>query len=599
MLLALFIFGSSDIVENFLGRLSTVKAGTGGLELSLSPSAGTSTVNGQPELASEIVSDKTSTEGGHPVGNSDVPGLGFLSDISRMIDVDERYLKLYLGDRDDQIASNSGDDRELKDLAAQFIAPLAECQTELWRSTGTNPLSSRSYWVLLEPTHEFSKLVKYKASGSISDEVILKMATAYSVMASETIKDVFVIRKEIRDASTLSDPSKEGPDEYDTLSKKCETLSKIVCVGGKLYEPTNLSMDQPELFRRGGSLLCTHDSDDEITAVTSSEEHDDHLSVPNLIRQRVYRLLKQSYVKGEWDGRPYAALIAACISSILSQDEAAVEEIDDWLQDRSEQNWYDLRMRTVRAALTEYWMTSDLIVGSNASLEDFHIAQLGQIVWDLMKIPDYEASKDNYWHAAGKAPSLDVEEAYDGDQECRLPSKTKIKTDEDRRKEDLATLKYTQITYMMKYIDRAYKEHNFDQGNRVEYVEQMLKELNEVDLGCLSHYYPSVNSPELHEKIAWTRADIYRLNALWKSYEYKDTVRTLNPDDKRKRLSAALQAATAGLRVLEPEIKDETEHRTGRGLAEKIKPSEIRQEYVKLKLLADRVAQDVSALSPG
>jgi hypothetical protein len=227
--------------------------------------------------------------------------------------------------------------------------------------------------------------------------------------------------------------------------------------------------------------------------------------------------LKRSY--DQWSGRPYAAFLAASVLSILDQNRAAIEEIDNWLHE------YDLRMETVRAALTEYWITSDVVVASNASLEEFHITQLGEIVWELMRIPEYDDRRDNYWRSKDKNPTLEVEYAYDGDRECGLPEK--IMTAEDQSKEDLATIKYTQITYMIKYIDRAFKERDFDRGDRIENAEKMLKELNSIDFGCLYHY-------EHAEEIPYSRAQIYRLNAHWKYYQYQDIEKTLNADKKKK-----------------------------------------------------------------
>ena len=244
-------------------------------------------------------------------------------------------------------------------------------------------------------------------------------------------------------------------------------------------------------------------------------------------------------------------------------------------------------METVRAALTEYWITSDVVVASNASLEEFHITQLGEIVWELMRIPEYDDRRDNYWRSKDKNPTLEVEYAYDGDRECGLPEK--IMTAEDQSKEDLATIKYTQITYMIKYIDRAFKERDFDRGDRIENAEKMLKELNSIDFGCLYHY-------EHAEEIPYSRAQIYRLNAHWKYYQYQDIEKTLNADKKKEKLLGALGSATAGLQLLEPKIRDLKEGRATHSLAEKIRPNETLQEYLKLRQLANKLSHAVDAL---
>jgi hypothetical protein len=526
LLLAMFILGSSDVIQSFVSRLSSVKAGAEGVELSLSSSAASPVINSQPELASETVSPNAA------VGDTANPGLQYLADLGRIVASDQRYLALYDSKRNGgeapapyKVSDSSG---SLREFANDFVAPLANCQTALWSATGASPMSPKAYWTLLEPALEFSDAVKYRASGPIVDAIVKNVADAYATMASEALSEVFVTKrglinsssrsKSTNDVNKMKEVSKDL-SEYDDVAAACKALKNAACGEGILHEASP-QPGQNKGFRYGHAMRCSE------SPPFGGVPRADGPDIEKLISYKIQANLKRSY--DQWSGRPYAAFLAASVLSILDQNRAAIEEIDNWLHDRTDEawkNWYDLRMETVRAALTEYWITSDVVVASNASLEEFHITQLGEIVWELMRIPEYDDRRDNYWRSKDKNPTLEVEYAYDGDRECGLPEK--IMTAEDQSKEDLATIKYTQITYMIKYIDRAFKERDFDRGDRIENAEKMLKELNSIDFGCLYHY-------EHAEEIPYSRAQIYRLNAHWKYYQYQDIEKTLNADKKKK-----------------------------------------------------------------
>jgi hypothetical protein len=217
-------------------------------------------------------------------------------------------------------------------------------------------------------------------------------------------------------------------------------------------------IDQPSLDQfLNGSLYC--DYPDVITPV--------RYNVGKTIRRPFSKALEQSYIDGQWKGKPYAALIAACISSITGQHETATEEVDAWLRKRHETNWYDLRMRGIRASLTEYWLTAEPVAASNASLAEVHRKELEGMVQDLMKIPGYDEERDDYWRAKDLKPSFEIEYAYAGDQHCTAENSVSEIAEQNetqknkvmrQRKEDLAILKYTQISYMITYIDWALKE---------------------------------------------------------------------------------------------------------------------------------------------
>jgi hypothetical protein len=606
LVLALFIVGSSDVIRAVFDRLNSVKAGAEGFELSLRPSATASAVNNQPDLTSQTASVSSASDSTFGIAN--IPGLDFLSGIDSMIERDQWYLVLYGGGTLDQhpaIPARASDkDTELLNFAKQFIAPLARCQTELWSATGSNPLSPRSYTFLEAPMHEFSDAVDYGVPDYAElNKIIGRVTAAYTQVAAAAIDEAFVKKVGLRHASADPRLQVKGNSRFEATQatdgarkSKCDDLRDMICPLGELRgDSVNFDPNQSHAPRWWGSLnetlICRY-----VDIITGDLNYDTR----KFLSKQFFDALKRSYTDGQWAGKPYAALITASISSITGQNEAAAEEVDTWLQerlrDKNLNNWYDLRMRQVRAILTEYWITSDLVAASNASLEDFHLKQLGEIVWQLMDIPGY-SEENNFWRAKQTAPSFSIDYAYVGDQGCDVGRKVGGGIPTKETQEYLAVLKYTQLTYMIKYIERAFKDRNFrESDDEIENVERMLKELNSVDLGCMSLFSPDPS--KVGEQIAVTRAQIYRLNAMWRCYEYDGIEKALSKDEKKQKLSAALQAALAGLRILD-ESRNQRMIKLGdkdQLLAEKIKPSEVLQEYAKLKPLAEHLAQNLSAL---
>jgi hypothetical protein len=127
----------------------------------------------------------------------------------------------------------------------------------------------------------------------------------------------------------------------------------------------------------------------------------------------------------------------------------------------------------------EYWLTIDDVAASDSVLRQYHLENLADVITKLHDISDdasnrrlptadinlgvslFEGNR-SIWSSPSAKPTLIVDLNHrPGDYECPEERKSNWNDSEPERLQyhrDMATLEYTKFTYMLTYIERAFRQ---------------------------------------------------------------------------------------------------------------------------------------------
>ena len=545
-LVALFVVGSLDVFKPLFDRISTLKVP--GAEVTLSD-----VKSGSVQNAPQLVTPAKQGERG---GGS--TALSFLSQLPDIMDRDNTYL--YHTEPPGGLSKTP--DSAIK-LANDAIAPLASCHQGLYRVSGSDRFTRDVYRGLDVPVHGLAHSVRYGTDADERLALIGDVADAYAEAASATIENVFTnnISLYLRDRQGAGNAAAATrPENVAILSNDCSSLLALYC---------RSSNDQ--------DVCNTHI----VRRVTLTKE----------VLRSVYKTAFRDMLRQTLDDdkqaseRPYFAIVAASILSIIGQPEAAVAELDQWKAPETPQKrgpWYGLRARSTLVNFAEEWLRLSTPASQNREIRGYHIETLERVIQDLRTVPFVNEGFLAFRKSAHAKPTLAFDEAYTDGSECRLGD------DDDTRiakvKGGLALINYMQI-----YVDRAMDEPDFAASKYLVPAEKFLKELNVVDLGCLGPLYSP--NPPAADVIANFRADLLRLNARWLIAKAASSGNISSADDVQRTLKEARDAVEHGESYIARFREEKLQERKQAELfEEKILPANLLETYDELAALESQLS---------
>ena len=555
-LLLLFFAGSLDVFNPILERISGLKLF--GAEVSLSDAKATSTQNAQPLSVRPV--------GGAPGRASTGIGaaLNFLSSLDVIVARDQ-----ILGPLANPNASPAPSG--IYDLAHRAIAPLAQCHAAIQSVSRSDLFMKQAFAGLDGPVHALARGVAYDVGETERAALIDELAGAYAEAASLTVARVYT--NNISMYLSKPKPTSGGndaialPDNAKMLQDYCAPLLKLACDGS------------------GVQTYCA-------SAIVAREEADTK-TIKNGFKNRLVDFIG-SALKGDTDAarRPYLAIVAASVSSILDQPEAAAAELDRWISDRQRalakdqvKDWNLLRAQSTLAGFTEDWLRSSRRASENSVLQDYHLSLLAQLIEDFGAILDKPFLA--FRRQSNGEPTLDFDLAPIDSAHCAGDPVPKNSLDPRRVEANAA---YSILTYMQNYVDRALDQGDLAANQHEDKIENYLKQLNVVDLGCLELKDPDPD--DRRPEIANFRADILRLNARALLAGLSSSQNLRSADDVKATLQRALGAVTAGKALLRKARKEDLREQgdATKPVADRIAPTNVLETYDELDALEKSIS---------
>ena len=384
-LLALFIAGSLDVLNPILQRISGLKLF--GAELSLTNPGPAESPNAQP-LATG------------PAGDSDrVPAragtaLNFLSAIDALMRRDNVLGPLA------RRPMSPAPPAAIK-LAHDAIAPLAACHAALYSVTRSPRFMVQAFAGLDAPVHALALAADYRVDEADRAALTKEVAGAYAEAATRAIEGAYTDNISLfrKARARGGDPEAGGASvEVDpAIRENCSDLLAFACL------------------KTGAQPYCADD--------IVPRDGPSRAAIRKAFADAFSDLVDEALAQDEdADRRPYFAIVAASVSSLLGQPQAAVAELDRWttLHATAPVTWNNLRPMSTLASFTEDWLRSSRQASQTQALQEFYLDTLARLIAEFRDIPAIDAAYLAFRRKTKGVPTLDFDVAPIDSAHCSL-----------------------------------------------------------------------------------------------------------------------------------------------------------------------------------
>ncbi|SRR5579871_5257474 len=491
LLIVFLVLGivGEEAIRGLAQRVSKVSAL--GAEVSFSgPADKTQSRTSREGSPSNVVGNPGSTSAGAPLvlpGSSG--GLSILSSLDAIIERDRDYMKLissfvhpnsmqFIEEENNLI---QGETEKAINFAKLLIRPFASCLNELHKQTGD------------------TEFINDRLSGLVQALRYLIVPLQHNDTLAAIVTDVFFDQSDRLAEFVFLTAVNDDELQSSDVIKACTALfyllvdespwkvKKDKITSGEISKEGEVSKEKDWVLRNKSKIneFYKHKDGDYRKPANGSSHRRDSGEVGDFgkLKEEISKFLS----KGTYKERPYVSVIYASIMAQLGRPEAALIELDRWLErDRGRQpssvrpyrSWYSLRTINTAYLLTEEWLRRPSTSVPSA-LRAYHIANLTKAANLLDELLRLRKFRDDYTTLAASLEESEFRRPKD-DGSC------KPKNGEGPRQFELVRRAYTVMVQAKLFIAHnalLHPEYNY---SYVHGVSQIIAELLKTDFSCLT-----------------------------------------------------------------------------------------------------------------
>ncbi|GLH75831.1 hypothetical protein SSBR45G_07390 [Bradyrhizobium sp. SSBR45G] len=559
LLVVFFVLGigGEEAIRSLAQRISKVSALGTEIEFAdASKSASRANSRGSASTAAVGIAKGDAAVGRKTLG---VPGssygLAFLSNLGAMIERDRAYsiisVMIKHGDAQVAVGSTKTIEQTLNqpmEFARVLIEPFAECLQTLQAQTGDVDFVNDR---LLGLVGELRVLI---SSNPPDGKMAIRLTDSYFREAD--ILGRFIMRTTL--GSRIGRPPEERSDRAKAIGKSCNRFYFLLfedacwhgsgapdekaCWQAKKETLRKLEVPDDWIWQQSGIRDFYTNSDDPTSGNVGAL---DVLPKPlgtsavNYMRDMISEFAN----KGSYSARPYSSIIYASIMAQVGRYEAALVELDRWLQladSKTRNGWYAVRARNTLSILTEEWLRRPS-TSVPTVLRQYHINNNEEVASLIRKLLHMEAFRSK--HAILPEP-LEKSGFSSRPQEHQPCQRSIGEPWDDLSFEQMQRAFATYVTAQLIVAQHALLHPGYPSLYSRE-VASALKEILGTDLSCaaISNGIDGIDH--------W-RAESLRLYALMKLRDASVIAETKGKDSAASELQLGLDAATLGLEIIYP-----------------------------------------------